>query len=152
VRCGYTVVPLALKPGGADLNAMWNRRQTTKFNGVSYIVQRGAEAVFTEAGLAACMENIAYYRNNAQVISAALAELGIWHSGGVNSPYIWMECPLNLPSWKFFEHLLIGPNIVGTPGAGFGQNGEGYFRLSAFGDAARTAEAVARMKIFLAGV
>ncbi|NLW79744.1 MAG: LL-diaminopimelate aminotransferase [Ruminococcaceae bacterium] len=148
-RCGYTIVPKALRPEGADLNAMWRRRQTTKYNGLPYVVQRAAQAVFSPAGMAACQENIAYYRQNAGVISAALTEAGVWHTGGVDSPYIWLECPGGLDSWAFFDRLLGEAGIVGTPGVGFGRNGEGYFRLTAFGDAARTAEAATRLKDFL---
>lgn len=148
-RCGYTVVPKGLVPGAGALNGMWNRRQTTKFNGVSYIIQRGAEAVFSPEGWAACMQNVDYYRKNAQTISAALREAGIWHTGGTNSPYIWMECPGGLSSWSFFDRLLGEAGLVGTPGAGFGDNGEGFFRLTGFGNAQRTTEAVQRLKTFL---
>ncbi len=145
VRCGYTVIPKALVRGAEQLNALWARRQGTKFNEVSYIIQRGAEAVFTEAGMAACMENVAYYKKNTAVLSAALAQAGIWHSGGQNSPYIWMQCPGGMKSWDFFDMLLDKAHVVGTPGAGFGQNGEGFFRLTGFGNAARTAEAAERL-------
>lgn len=145
-RCGYTVVPKALVRQGASLNTLWNRRQTTKFNEVSYIVQRGAAAVFTPDGLAACHENIRYYKNNAAVISATLKQAGVWHCGGVDSPYIWLQCPGGMSSWDFFDLLLQKGNVVGTPGAGFGKNGEGYFRLTGFGDAQRTIEAAARLK------
>lgn len=145
-RCGYTIVPQQLRPGGVSLNKMWSRRQTTRFNEVSYIVQRGAAAVFTETGLAASYENVAYYKNNARVIGKALDEAGVWYSGGVNSPYIWLECPGGLKSWDFFDLLLNKAGVVGTPGAGFGANGEGYFRLTGFGDATRTEQAAARLK------
>lgn len=145
-RCGYTVVPKQLVLQGHSLNAMWSRRQTTKFNETSYIIQKGAAAVFTPEGLAACMENVAYYKKNAAVISAALKEAGVWHCGGVDSPYIWLECPGGLGSWEFFDLLLQKGGVVGTPGAGFGRNGEGYFRLTGFGDAARTVEAAQRLK------
>ncbi len=145
-RCGYTVVPKALRPAGAELNRMWGRRQATKFNEVPYIVQRGAEAVFSPEGMAASIENVAAYRRNAGVIGAALAEVGVWFCGGVNSPYIWLACPGGMSSWEFFDFLLEKAKVVGTPGAGFGKNGEGYFRLTGFGDEARTVEAASRVK------
>lgn len=144
-RCGYTIVPKALRPNGADFNKMWSRRQTTKYNEVPYIVQRGAEAVFTDAGQAACDEAITYYKANAAVIGEALQKAGIWYCGGVNSPYIWLECPSGMGSWEFFDLLLTKVQVVGTPGAGFGQMGEGYFRLTGFGDAQRTKEAAQRL-------
>ncbi len=144
-RCGYTVVPEALCPGGTSLNAMWSRRQTTKYNEVPYIVQRGSEAVFTPEGQAACAEAVDYYKQNAAVIAEALQKAGVWYCGGVNSPYIWLACPGALSSWEFFDELMHKANVVGTPGAGFGQNGEGYFRLTGFGDAARTKEAAQRL-------
>ena len=145
-RCGWTVVPMALAAEGMSLNAMWLRRQTTKFNGVPYIVQRGAAAVFTPEGQRQTAEGIAYYRGNARLIADALTGLGIWFTGGVNSPYIWLACPNGLDSWTFFDRLLEKAQVVGTPGAGFGQNGEGYFRLTAFGDRDRTEEAVGRIR------
>ncbi len=145
-RCGYTVVPLALEQGGVPLNKLWLRRQTTKFNGVPYIVQRGAEAVFTEEGQRQIHKAIDYYRENARMISSALREMGIWFTGGENSPYIWLKCPGGLSSWEYFDRLLTEANVVGTPGAGFGKNGEGFFRLTAFGDRDSTAEAVSRLK------
>lgn len=145
-RCGYTVVPLALEQGGVPLNKLWLRRQTTKFNGVPYIVQRGAEAVFTEEGQRQIHKAIDYYRENARMIAGALREMGIWFTGGENSPYIWLKCPGGLSSWECFDRLLTEANVVGTPGAGFGKNGEGFFRLTAFGDRDSTAEAVSRLK------
>ncbi|MDD3430003.1 MAG: LL-diaminopimelate aminotransferase [Oscillospiraceae bacterium] len=145
-RCGYTIVPLALTAEGKSLNKMWLRRQTTKFNGVPYIVQRGAEAVFSQAGLKACIDNIAYYRSNAAVIAAALDEAGVWYSGGKNSPYIWLQCPAGMKSWDFFDYLLEEAGVVGTPGSGFGACGEGYFRLTGFGDAENTKKAAAKLK------
>ena len=145
-RCGYTVVPMDLERGGQSLNKLWLRRQTTKFNGVPYVVQRGAEAVFTEDGQKQIHEAVAYYKENAKIIAQALDELGIWYTGGVNSPYIWLQCPNGMGSWEFFDFLLEKANVVGTPGAGFGNNGEGFFRLTAFGDRKNTKEAVARMK------
>lgn len=141
-RCGYTVVPKAL---GA-LNKMWVRRQTTKFNGVPYIVQRGAEAVFSEEGQKEIKENINYYKENAKVISDTLKSCGIWHVGGKHSPYIWLKCPNDMDSWTFFDYLLENAQVVGTPGAGFGKNGDGYFRLTSFGSKENTAEAMKRFK------
>lgn len=148
-RCGYTVVPNALVREGQSLNKMWLRRQTTKFNGVPYVVQRGAEAVFSEEGQKQIMEAVAFYKENAKIIATALDELGISYTGGINSPYIWMRCPNGMGSWEFFDYLLENANVVGTPGAGFGSNGEGYFRMTAFGDRANTIEAVERMKALL---
>lgn len=157
-RCGYTIVPKDLKvkvnklkllkidSDVVELNKLWVRRQTTKFNGVPYIVQRGAEAVFTEEGQKQIMENINYYRANAKVIADTMDEIGIKYFGGVNSPYIWLKCPNGMKSWEFFDYLLENINVVGTPGAGFGENGEGYFRLTAFGDKDNTIEAMNRLK------
>ncbi len=145
-RCGYTVVPKALVREGSSLNAMWLRRQTTKFNGVPYIVQRGAAAVFTQSGMAEIKENIAYYMENAKIMAETLKEMGIWFVGGTNSPYVWLKCPGGLDSWSFFDLLLEKANVVGTPGAGFGSNGEGYFRLTAFGNRENTVEAMERLK------
>ena len=144
-RCGYTIVPKALTRGGMSLNAMWLRRQTTKFNGVPYIVQRGAAAVFTPEGRRQVLENIDYYRENARIIASALKEKGVWFTGGENSPYIWLKCPDGMGSWEYFDYLLQNANVVGTPGEGFGRNGEGFFRLTAFGDRANTEEAVRRI-------
>lgn len=141
-RCGYTVVPKAL----GVLNKMWVRRQTTKFNGVPYIVQRGAEAVFSEEGQKEIRENINYYKENAKVISDTLKSCGIWHVGGKHSPYIWLKCPNGMDSWTFFDYLLENAQVVGTPGAGFGKNGDGYFRLTSFGSKENTAEAMERFK------
>ena len=148
-RCGYTVVPNALVRQDTHLNKMWLRRQTTKFNGVPYIVQKGAAAVFTPEGLPQIKETIGYYLDNAKIIAQAMDELGIWYTGGTNSPYIWLKCPNNMKSWDFFDLLLEQANVVGTPGAGFGQNGEGFFRLTAFGDRDNTKEAVERIKTLL---
>lgn len=145
-RCGYTVVPHALKVDGTELNKLWLRRQTTKFNGVSYIVQRGAAAVFTPEGQEQIRANIAYYKENAKIITDAFDELGIWYTGGKNSPYVWMKCPGGMDSWTFFDKLLTEANVVGTPGAGFGENGEGFFRLTAFNTKEKTEEAVKRIK------
>ena len=145
-RCGYTIVPHTLVFGGTPLNRLWLRRQTTKFNGVSYPVQRAAAAVFTPEGMAGCRKNLEVYRQNALLISQTLTDMGLWHVGGVNSPYLWMECPNGMSSWEFFDHLLQGPHIVGTPGSGFGKNGEGFFRLTAFGSPESTREAMARLR------
>jgi len=145
-RCGWTIVPMELEADGVKLNKLWLRRQTTKFNGVSYPVQRAAAAVFTPEGRKQIAENLDYYRGNAKIITAALDELGIWYTGGVNSPYIWLRCPNNMGSWEFFDLLLTKANVVGTPGAGFGAMGEGFFRLTAFGDRNRTKEAAERIK------
>lgn len=145
VRCGYTIVPFALERGGANLNKLWARRQSTKFNGVSYVTQMGAAAVFSEEGEKQICENIAYYRNNAKIIGDTLDRLGIWYTGGKNSPYIWLKCPNGMTSWEFFDYLLEEANVVGTPGSGFGRNGEGFFRLTAFGTEENTREACGRI-------
>ena len=149
-RCGYTIVPQDIRQGELSLNKMWLRRQTTKFNGVAYVVQRGAAAVFTPEGMREIRENLDYYRRNAAVIAQALDEMGIWYCGGKNSPYIWLRCPNQMDSWAFFDWLLENANVVGTPGEGFGACGQGYFRLTAFGDADRTKEAAQRIKAALA--
>ena len=157
-RCGYTVVPTAISVANfpvqgnenpfniGGLAKMWLRRQTTKFNGVPYIIQRGAEAVFTEQGQREIKENIGYYKENAKVISETLTRLGIWHVGGKHSPYIWLKCPNNMSSWDFFDYLLENIQVVGTPGVGFGKNGEGYFRLTSFGSKENTIEAMKRFE------
>lgn len=146
VRCGYTVVPKELLRGGLRLNNLWLRRQTTKFNGVPYVVQRGAEAVFSDEGLRQIKENIDYYFDNASLITKTLDELGIWSTGGGNSPYIWLKCPNDMSSWDYFDYLLEKANLVGTPGVGFGSCGEGFFRLTAFGDKEKVAMAMERLK------
>lgn len=148
-RCGYTVVPEAIEKDGLSVNKMWLRRQTTKFNGVPYIVQRGAAAVFTKEGREQISKNLDYYCANAKVIAEGLKELGIWFTGGENSPYIWLKCPNGMKSWEFFDYLLENAQVVGTPGAGFGVNGEGFFRLTAFGSAEVTKDAVERIKKLL---
>ena len=145
-RCGYTVVPHTLVRSGMPLRQMWLRRQTTKFNGVSYPVQRAAAAVFSPEGLAACRKNIAVYQENARMIGETLRELGVWYVGGQNSPYIWLQCPHGMASWDFFDRLLEKAHIVGTPGCGFGKNGEGFFRLTGFGANDRTREAMRRLR------
>ena len=148
-RCGYTIVPVQLEREGMNLNKMWLRRQTTKFNGVAYIVQRGAAAIFSEEGVKQVQEHLDYYRENARILAEAMDELGIWYTGGKNSPYIWLKCPNGMESWEFFDYLLENANVVGTPGAGFGENGKNFFRLTAFGDRENTIEAVARIKKLL---
>ena len=149
-RCGYTVVPRELEAaGGVSLGKLFLRRQTTKFNGVSYIVQRGAQAVFSPEGLAQNKENINYYMANAQIIAAALGAAGAWFTGGKNSPYIWFKCPGKLSSWDFFDRLLVEAGVVGTPGAGFGARGEGFFRLTAFGRRENIIKATQRLRTFL---
>lgn len=145
-RCGYTIVPAELRFHGVPLNKLWLRRQTTKFNGVSYIVQRGAEAVFTKEGQKQIRDNIAYYRENARMITETMDELGIWYTGGKNSPYIWMRCPGDMESWEFFDYLLKHAGIVGTPGAGFGKNGDQFFRLTAFSTNEATKKAMEKIK------
>ena len=150
-RCGYTVVPkeLVFKASNGEemsLNAMWNRRQCTKFNGTSYIVQKGAEVVFSEEGIKECQENINYYKRNAKVIADTMTKLGIRFFGGINSPYIWFECPNGMESWECFDYLLKNIQVVGTPGAGFGENGKNYFRLTSFGNYEKTVEAMERFE------
>ena len=149
-RCGYTVIPKELERDGHNIYKLWYRREATKFNGVSWPVQRGAAAVFSEEGQKQIKENIAYYQENALIISSAMDELGIYYTGGKNSPYIWLKCPDNMGSWEFFDYLLENANVVGTPGEGFGKNGAGYFRLTSFGDRDNTIEAVNRIKKLLA--
>ena len=151
VRCAYVVIPKEVKgytkDGKAiDLNQLWNRRTCTKFNGTSYIVQRAAEATFTEEGQRQIKENINYYRENAKIIKEGLEKAGFTVYGGVNSPYIWLKVPEGMTSWEFFDKLLEEVNIVGTPGSGFGPHGEGYFRLTAFGTRENTQEAIERIK------
>ncbi len=148
-RCGYTVVPKELVFENCSLNKMWLRRQTTKFNGVPYIVQKGAAAVFSKEGQNQIKENIEYYADNAKMIAKLLDRKGIFYTGGVNSPYIWLKCPKKMGSWEFFDYLLEKANIVGTPGEGFGKNGEGFFRLTAFGSKENTKEAVERLEKLL---
>ena len=135
-----------LKREGVSINKLWLRRQTTKFNGVSYIVQKGAAAVFSAQGQRQIAENISYYKQNARIIADCLRSKNIWFTGGENSPYIWMRCPNNMGSWEFFDYLLDNAQIAGTPGEGFGKNGEGYFRLTAFGSHESTLEAAERLK------
>ena len=150
-RCGYIVLPKTVKARAKDgslhaLNKLWNRRHTTKFNGTAYIVQRGAEAVFSDEGKRQVKETIDFYLENARIIRDGLTSIGITAYGGVNAPYIWLKTPNDMPSWDFFDKLLNEANVIGTPGAGFGPCGEGYFRLTAFGKRADTSEAVQRIK------
>ena len=151
IRCAYTIVPKGLKIKSnngkeVSLNKLWNRRQCTKFNGVSYITQRAAEAIYTEEGQKEIKENIKYYLENAKIIREGLDEVGIQYCGGINSPYIWLKVPKNMGSWEFFDMLLEKANVVGTPGVGFGPSGEGYFRLTAFGERENTEDAMKRIK------
>lgn len=148
-RCGYTVVPFGLVRDGMSLNKMWLRRQTTKFNGVSYVVQRGAEGVFEQDGLREIRRVISVYQSNAKIIADTLRGAGIRFTGGVNSPYIWFKCPFGMDSWSFFDFLLDKARVAGTPGSGFGSCGEGYFRLTAFNTPEKTAEAMERLKLIL---
>ena len=149
VRCGWTLIPSSLKAGDVSIMALWKRRQATKFNGVSYPVQRAAAAALSKEGISACESNIAYYKENARLITELLDEKGIFYTGGKNSPYVWMECPEGCGSWEFFDRLLKKVQIVGTPGEGFGKGGDRYFRLTAFGSLENTKEAVRRLKEFL---
>lgn len=144
-RLGYTVIPKDLEREGMNLNAMWVRNRTTKTNGISYILQRGGAAIFTEEGQKQIHENIRYYKENAAILMRALDKLGIWYCGGKNAPYIWMKCPNGMGSWEFFDLLLKKIQVVGTPGEGFGACGEGFFRFSTFGDRADTEEAARRL-------
>ena len=144
-RCGYTVIPKNLVREGMNLNQMWVRNRTTKTNGVSYIIQKGATAIFTEEGQKQIQENIRVYKQNAACLMEALDKLGIWYCGGKNAPYIWMRCPDGMGSWEFFDYLLKEIQVVGTPGAGFGACGEGYFRFSTFGSPEDTKEAAKRL-------
>ena len=148
-RCGYTVVPKALEKDNLNANKMWYRRQATKFNGTSYIVQKGAAAVFTEEGMAQIRKNLEIYKKNAKLIADCMDRLGIWYTGGKNSPYIWLKCPDGMKSWEFFDYLLNNAQVVGTPGAGFGDNGEGFFRLTAFASPEATKEAIQRIEKLL---
>lgn len=155
MRCGYTVIPEELEVVASDgtvvsISQIWGRRQGSKFNGVSYPVQCGAAAVFTEEGQQQIKENIRYYQENAKIIADTLDKLGIWYTGGVNSPYIWLKCPNGMGSWEFFDYLLKEANVVGTPGEGFGKNGKGFFRLTSFGDREKTKIAMQRIEKLLA--
>ena len=145
-RLGYTVVPDELEFEGVKLSKLWLRRQTTKFNGVSYVVQMGALGVFTDEGMSQIKKNIDYYKQNAKIITDTLDELGIWYTGGKNSPYVWLKCPNEMYSWDFFDMLLNEIAVVGTPGAGFGENGRNFFRLTAFSSRENTLKAMERLK------
>ena len=146
VRLGFTVVPKELKCGDVSLHSLWARRHGTKFNGAPYIVQRAGEAVYSEAGKAQLKEQVGYYMNNARVIKEGLRDAGYEVYGGVNAPYIWLKTPNGMTSWEFFDFLLERANVVGTPGSGFGPHGEGYFRLTAFGNYENTMEALERIR------
>ena len=144
-RLGYTVISKSLERNGMNLNDMWVRNRTTKTNGVSYIIQKGGAAVFTDEGRCQINENIKIYKDNAKVLMQALDNLGIWYCGGKNAPYIWLKCPNGMGSWEFFDYLLKEIQVVGTPGEGFGEWGEGYFRFSTFGSPEDTKEAAERL-------
>jgi LL-diaminopimelate aminotransferase len=144
-RCAWSVFPDKLTVGDTKLSALWSRRQATKFNGVPYVVQRAAEAVLTDEGIKECKALVEYYMENARIIAAALKNSKIEFVGGENSPYLWLKCPKNMGSWEFFDYLLESAQLVGTPGAGFGEAGEGYFRLTSFGSRENTLEAAKRI-------
>jgi len=148
-RCSWTIFPNELMVGEKSLQKMWARRQATKFNGVPYVIQKAAEAAISEEGFKEAMDNIEYYMGNAKLISELLTEKGIWFSGGICSPYIWLKCPNNMKSWDFFDMLLEKIQVVGTPGSGFGEEGEGYFRLTSFGSREATINAIERLKKLL---
>ena len=148
-RLGYTVIPAELERRGMNLREMWVRNRTTKSNGVSYILQKGGAAVFTPEGQRQVQETLKIYKNNAKIMADTLNRLGIWYTGGKNAPYIWIRCPAPFSSWEFFDHLLREVQVIGTPGEGFGESGEGYFRFSAFGDPADTREAMDRLAVLL---
>lgn len=155
VRCGYTIIPKEVMATTLDgknkvsLNHLWDRRQSTKFNGTSYISQRAAEAIYTPEGKEQVKETIKYYMDNAKIMHSALTRLGFDVYGGVNAPYLWVKTPDNTPSWKFFEEMLFGASVVCTPGVGFGPSGEGYIRLTSFGDRADCEEAMQRLEKWL---
>ena len=154
MRCGYTVIPNELEVEASDgtkvsIAQLWGRRQGSKFNGVSYPVQCGAAAVFSEEGREQIKVNLEYYKENARIIASTMDKLGISYTGGINSPYIWLKCPNGMGSWEFFDLLLKEANVVGTPGEGFGKNGKGYFRLTSFGDRDATIEAMERIEKLL---
>ncbi len=148
-RCAWSVFPKELTVGDTPLSSLWGRRQATKFNGVPYVVQRAAEAALSEEGQKQCRENIAYYMENARILAEVLRKKGITFTGGTDSPYLWLECPNNMKSWEFFDFLLEKAQLVGTPGAGFGEAGEGYFRLTSFGSRESTLEAARRLDLYL---
>ena len=144
-RLGYTIIPKTLERAGMNFNAMWVRNRTTKTNGVSYVIQRGGAAVFTKEGQEQIRENIGVYKNNAKTLTNALDEIGLWYCGGKNAPYVWVQCPNGMKSWEFFDYLLEKIQVVGTPGVGFGESGEGFFRFSTFGDPDDTKEGARRL-------
>ena len=144
-RLGYTIIPKALERNGMRFNDMWVRNRTTKTNGISYIIQKGAAAVFTDEGQRQIKENIQVYKNNAKVLTDALDKIGIWYCGGKNAPYVWLKCPNGMSSWEFFDYLLENIQVIGTPGAGFGENGDGYFRFTTFGDTEDTKTAAQKL-------
>ncbi len=144
-RLGYTIIPKALERNGMRFNDMWVRNRTTKTNGISYIIQKGAAAVFTDEGQRQIKENIQVYKNNAKVLTDALDKIGIWYCGGKNAPYVWLKCPNDMSSWEFFDYLLENIQVIGTPGAGFGENGDGYFRFTTFGDTEDTKTAAQKL-------
>ena len=148
-RLGYTVVPHNLIRNGMSLNTMWSRNRETRTNGISYILQKGAAAVFTPEGQKQIHENLQVYKNNAKVFMEALDTAGVWYCGGKNSPYIWMKCPDGMSGWDFFDYLLNEIQVVGIPGDGFGDCGKGYFRFSTFGDPEETSEAAQRLYALL---
>lgn len=146
LRCGWTIIPIELESENHKINQLWKRRQATKFNGVSYPVQRAAEAALSDEGILECKNNIHYYMENAKLLANLFDEKGIYYTGGKNSPYIWFKCPNGMKSWDFFDYLLENANVVGTPGAGFGIFGEGYFRITSFNTHDNTIEAIERLK------
>lgn len=149
LRCGFTIIPLELNSNGYSLNKLWRRRQATKFNGVSYPVQRAAEAALSIEGIKECKNNIDYYMENARMLSELFDEKHIYYTGGKSSPYIWFKCPNGMKSWDFFDYLLVNANVVGTPGEGFGSEGEGYFRITSFNTHEKTKEAIERLRKIL---
>ena len=146
VRCGYTIVPHELTYEGQRLSAMWLRHQSTKYNGVSFIIQKAAAAVFSAEGQLQVRQAIDYYMDNAKIIASTLDKLGIWYTGGINSPYIWLKCPDTMSSWDYFDYLLANANLSGTPGSGFGNNGNGFFRFTVFGNKNSTIEAMRKFE------
>ena len=148
MRCGYSIVPKELKRENVSLNYLWTRRHSTKFNGVPYIIQRAAEASLSDAGKKECQKSIKYYKENAQILAKTFNQLSIKFFGGLNSPYLWIKCPNNMNSWEFFDYLLQNLNIIGTPGSGFGKNGENYFRFSCFASREDVQKACSRLVKF----
>lgn len=149
MRCAYTVIPHELKVDGTELNSLWNRRQCTKFNGVPYVIQKAAEAVYSDEGYRQTRESIAYYLENARIIREGLTQAGFVVYGGINAPYIWTKTPNDMGSWEFFDWLLDKTQVITTPGAGFGPSGEGYIRLTSFNTREATKEAVDRIQKLL---